>query len=113
MCIRDRWMTSEGEEAGREASDRSTPILVVRDRNTGNVASHLIPRKGERWFGTKMLRAEIAYLGHRNVVLKSDQEPSIMALKEAVVRECGNSVKVTMEESPVGEGESAGMAERA
>eukprot|EP00969_Alexandrium_andersonii_P160560 7094351-Alexandrium_andersonii.AAC.1 len=60
-----------------------------------------------------MLRAEIAYLGHRKVILKSDQEPSIMALKEAVLRECGNSVEVTMEESPVGESESNGMAERA
>eukprot|EP00969_Alexandrium_andersonii_P062176 2739497-Alexandrium_andersonii.AAC.1 len=60
-----------------------------------------------------MLRAEIAYLGHRKVVLKSDQEPSIMALKEAVQRECGTSVEVTMEESPVGERESNGVAERA
>eukprot|EP00969_Alexandrium_andersonii_P028816 1258212-Alexandrium_andersonii.AAC.1 len=59
------------------------PILVVRDRNTGNLASHLIPRKGDNWFGIKMLRAEIAYLGQRQVILKSDQEPSLMALKEA------------------------------
>eukprot|EP00969_Alexandrium_andersonii_P191942 8477251-Alexandrium_andersonii.AAC.1 len=60
-----------------------------------------------------MPRAEIAYLGHRKVVLKSDQEPSIMALKEAARRECGTSVEATMEESPVGESESNGVAERA
>eukprot|EP00969_Alexandrium_andersonii_P215930 9537509-Alexandrium_andersonii.AAC.1 len=59
------------------------PILAARDRNTGNVASHLIPRKGDHWFGIKMPRAEIAYLGHRKVFLKSDQEPPIVALKEA------------------------------
>eukprot|EP00969_Alexandrium_andersonii_P117210 5183849-Alexandrium_andersonii.AAC.1 len=60
-----------------------------------------------------MLRAETAYSGHRTLVLNSDQEPSIMALKEAVQRECGSQVEGTMEESPVGEHESKGMAERA
>eukprot|EP00969_Alexandrium_andersonii_P247365 10931120-Alexandrium_andersonii.AAC.1 len=60
-----------------------------------------------------MRRAEIAYLGHRQVVLKSDQEPLIVALGEALQRECGASVEATMEESPVGESESNGMAERA
>ena len=36
-----------------------------------------------------------------------------MALKEAVQRECGAQVEVTMLASPVGEHKSNGMAERA
>eukprot|EP00969_Alexandrium_andersonii_P279437 12351683-Alexandrium_andersonii.AAC.1 len=64
------------------------------DRSTGNLASHLIPRKGDHWFGIKMLRAEIAYLGHRKVILKSDQEPSIMAFEggsaEGMRHQCGS-----------------------
>eukprot|EP00969_Alexandrium_andersonii_P065868 2903966-Alexandrium_andersonii.AAC.1 len=59
------------------------PILVVRGKSTGNVALHLIHRKGGHWFGIKMLRAEIAYLGQRKVILKSDKEPPTVALMEA------------------------------
>eukprot|EP00969_Alexandrium_andersonii_P254353 11241652-Alexandrium_andersonii.AAC.1 len=59
MTIDYMWMTSEGEEPGQEGSGRSMPILVARDRNAGNVASRMIPRKGDHWFGIKMLRAEI------------------------------------------------------
>ena len=50
-------------------------------------------------------------LGYRRVILKSDQEPSIVALKSAVKREL--ELEVSFEESPVGEHQSNGAVENA
>eukprot|EP00969_Alexandrium_andersonii_P366171 15467863-Alexandrium_andersonii.AAC.1 len=58
-----------------------------------------------------MARAEIAYFGYKHVVLKSDQEPSLKALQEAVKRE--DRWDVQLGESPVGESKSNGVIERA
>ena len=65
MAMYYMWMKSAGDETDHEGCGRGMPIRVVKDISTGNVASHMIPRKLDHWFGIKMLRAEIAYLGHR------------------------------------------------
>ena len=54
---------------------------------------------------------DIKRLGHRRMLFKSDQEPSILALKEAVTEVMG--IEVIPEESPVGESQSNGNIERA
>ena len=50
-------------------------------------------------------------LGHRKVVLKSDGEPSVVALKEAAAKETG--IDWISEESPVGDHQANGLAENA
>ena len=54
---------------------------------------------------------ELDKLGHRRMVVKSDQEPAILKLIEATVRE--RHQDITTEQSPVGEHASNGIAERA
>jgi hypothetical protein len=45
------------------------------------------------------------------VIMKSDDEPAIVALKETVGREA--SVEIVMEEAPVGDHQANGVAENA
>ena len=54
---------------------------------------------------------EFDKLGHRRMVVKSDQEPAILKRIEATVRE--RHQDITTEQSPVGEHASNGVAERA
>ena len=70
-----------------EREIRGMPILVIKDTSTGYVNANVVQRKGECGFATKCIVDFLNYLGHKKVILKSDQEESIMALKASVQRE--------------------------
>eukprot|EP00974_Lingulodinium_polyedra_P061448 5929748-Lingulodinium_polyedra.AAC.1 len=63
-----------------------SPILVVKDRETKSVAAHLLPRKGADPYSVARVVQDIKNTGYKRIILKSDQEPSIMALKQEVKR---------------------------
>ena len=46
-----------------------------------------MPQKGNHGYGIKVLSGIIESLGHSKVILKSDQEPALMSLKDAVKSE--------------------------
>ena len=80
------------------------PILVGRDiadetEGTGMIFARVVPRKGVHPYAVKCLASDIARLGHQRLVLKSDDEPSIVALKEAA--RCERPERIVMEESSV------------
>lgn len=77
---------SEGDESGM-------PILVVKDRKTRIIRARVVPNKGRHWYAIKMLVGIINNLGHKRIIFKSDQEPSIMALKDAVRNEIVGSLR--------------------
>ena len=62
-------------------------------------------------FVVKTLAGIVAQLGHQEIVMKSDGEPAIVALKEAAKRERGE--RIVIESSPVKESRSNGAAEAA
>ena len=73
---------AEGEECGM-------PILVGCDASaarggTGHIFARVVPAKGVQEYAVQALSAEVALLGHKELILKSDGEPAIQALKEAV-----------------------------
>ena len=70
-----------------------------------------MPQKGNHAYGIKILSGVIESLGHSKVTLKSDQEPAILSLKDAVKSEV--RVDIVMEESPEYESKSNGEVERA
>jgi hypothetical protein len=107
VCVDYMYMTEKEE---RE-EDRGMPILVVRDRRTKMAWPHVVPRKGKEGFAVRALARDLRLLGYLRVILKSDGEPSVMALKEAVRVE--SECEVVPEESPVGEHQSNGGAEAA
>ena len=67
--------------------------------------------KGATPYAVKFVANFLKNLGHRKVVLKSDGEPSIVALKEAAAKE--TSVDWISEESPVGDHQANGLAQNA
>ena len=71
----------------------------------------MVIQKGSHWYSIKVLSGVIESLGHSRVILKSDQEPAILALKDSVKSEV--RADVIMEESPEYESRNSGEVERA
>eukprot|EP00974_Lingulodinium_polyedra_P091361 8857574-Lingulodinium_polyedra.AAC.1 len=63
-----------------------SPILVIKDRKTKSVAARLVPRKGADPYAVARVVQDIKHTGSKRLILKSDQEPSIMAMKQEVKR---------------------------
>ena len=87
------------------------PIIVIKDRKTRIIRARVVPQKGNHAYGIKVVSGVIESLGHSRVILKSDQEPAIISLKDAVKSEV--RADVVMEESPEYESRSNGEVERA
>ena len=103
-------------EDQREGEEKGMPILVACDLvtargGTGNIFARVVPAKGVNEYAVQALSGELTYLGHKEIILKSDGEPSILALKEAVRSE--KKERIIMEKSPVAESKSNGAAENA
>ena len=65
--------------------DSAHPVLIVRDRKSKGIWSHPVPSKGVvHPYPARALMADLDFMGYRRVILKSDQEPSIVALCDAV-----------------------------
>ena len=71
------------EERGHE--ERGSPILVGCDNRSGTIFAHVVLEKGANSYAIKRLAGELGRLGYPKIILKSDQEPSIRALKEAIM----------------------------
>ena len=92
------------------------PILVIKDSQdsncgTGMVFARVVPKKGANQYAVKRLAGDIALLGHPELILKSDGEPAIIALKEAAKRERGE--RIVLEAPPVYESQANGAIENA
>ena len=108
------WMAGEGRGGEEvEGKDKGNPIMVIYDRKSKWRAGIVIHRKGNEPYSIKRAGEEIRKLGYRKIIIKTDQESSIMALKQAVIRELQQEVEVLSEESPVGEHQSNGEVENA
>jgi hypothetical protein len=96
---------------GREKEEEGSPTLVHTCRETTLAGSLVVPNKADNNYAIKRLSQEINVLGHKRLILKSDQEQAILALKGAVKRE--RKEDMTLEEPLVGEHQSNGEIERA
>ena len=96
-----------------EAGGDSLTVIVMKDNLSKAVASHVVPVKGaELEWTAQRIAKDITRWGYRGrVILKSDQEPAIVAFLEQVAQERG-SAPTTLEHSPVTDSQSNGGAER-
>ena len=108
-----RWdyMGPKSKEDKSENID-SLPILVGVDGLKWKCA-HMVPKKGLDPHAIKMVVREIRLSGYSRVIVKSDQEPSILALLEAAKRELGEACEIIPEDSRVGEHQFNGQVENA
>eukprot|EP00971_Amphidinium_carterae_P257039 5102899-Amphidinium_carterae.1 len=85
-------------------------IIVAKDSKTGTLASTSLPAKGIGDYATKWLVGLIKRLGYRRLILQSDGEHSIKALKDSCLPLL-KGIEIIMREPPPGEHQSNGEAE--
>ncbi len=103
-----------GKSSGME--EGVLPILAVKDSKSKRVFSHLVPSKGTGHpYPVKALIRDVKTLGHCKFILKSDQELSIIDVKNEFIRLFGGEAtadeelpEVIPEESPVGDHQANG-----
>ena len=95
----------------KEGEERGMPILVAKDRRSKVIRARVIPQKGRHWYGVKIAARVVGSLGYKRVILKSDQGPAILNLKEGVKNE--SAAEITFEESPGYDSKGNGEIEQA
>ena len=96
---------------GRDKED-VLPILCVKCRNssTGCVGATVVDRKGSSDFASSFLTAFIKSLGFKRILVRSDNERSLLSLIERVTRNL-TGVELVMMTSPEGDHQANGFAE--
>jgi len=78
--------------------------LLLRCWESKNVFGHVIPVKGadEEAYAARLASADIRWLGHTRVILKCDNEASLVALKDQVLAELkvDKDIEQTGDENP-------------
>ncbi len=75
------------------------PIIVEKDNKTKMIIARVVPSKELDSHAVETVKKMVERLGYKQIIMKSDNEPAILALKEAVRRE--SDVEIVMEEVPV------------
>ena len=96
--------------SGQEEAQGVLPMSAMKSHEPRMTIAHAVERKGPVDSTVRRLVPDLDWLGLRRSVFKSDQEPAILALKQAV-RESMPTVQFVMEESLVEEHESNGTIE--
>ena len=91
--------------------DEGLPHLQVKDDCSGMSWSSAVPAKGADAFAVNFVVGILSECGYKRVTLRSDNEPAVKSLKEAV--QAASSVEVLLEESKTGDSRSNGLAEAA
>ena len=91
------------QEEFESAGEAAVKLLVVRDDKSKAVFGHVVPQKGvdEKGFSVSALVEDVRWLGYTKLILKSDNEPSIVKLLSEALRELRiDGQSVIMEEHP-------------
>ncbi len=69
------------ERHGEDTKREEMPFIAVKDRLSKKVWAFIVKEKGVNPFAVKKLAKILSGTGYRRVIIKSDQEPSVMSLK--------------------------------
>ena len=95
---------------------KPNPILCGRNSEDRWIFGYTLQAKGANEHGAKMLEEEIRRLGSGRIVIRSDQEPSILALRDKACDSCMVAIPgllILREVSSVGQSQANGLAEGA
>eukprot|EP00959_Pyramimonas_sp_CCMP1952_P461236 9481258-Pyramimonas_sp.AAC.1 len=90
------WLKGKKEEGAR--ANNGNPILVMHCRDTKLTWSRALIKKGFEPYSVKVACDMIGFTGHKKIILKSDGEPAITALANAV--KASRDVEMGVEVSP-------------
>ena len=77
------YMHSEQEKE----EEKGMPIVVAKDNRTKMIMARVVPSKGLDSYAVETVKRMVERLGYKKIIMKSDKEPAVPALKEAVRRE--------------------------
>ena len=89
---------------------KDTANLQVKDSKSKHVWASAVPQKGADDYAVNFLINCLKETGYQRLVLKSDNENSIKALKEQV-KDNVRGIEVILKESPTGDKQANGLAE--
>ena len=96
-----------------ETEEKGTLMVVVKDSSSKAVRAHALRNKSIRdSYATRKLCADLEEWGHNKVILKSDGEPAIRALKKKVKTKRGEAITL-MEVTPRADPRANGDSESA
>ena len=107
--IRLDYMCMHSEQEKEE--EKGMPIVAAKDNETKMTMARAAPSKGVDSYAVETVKRMVERLGYKKIIMKSDNEPAILALQEAVRRE--TDVEIVMEEVPVGDHQANGLVENA
>ncbi len=87
------------------------PIIVEKNNKSKMMMAKVVPSKGAHEYAVGVVRRFVEQTCYNKVILRSDREPVILALKEAVRRE--TSVEIVMEVLSVASHQANGVGEKA
>ena len=106
------------KEQGQDATcerEGHAPVLVYHDSHSNGIYGHLVPHKGVDYPEIRLVIEAVCKnldnLGYKRVAFRSDGEPAILAFLGAIKRAWDG--EVVPEQSPPGESQSNGAAEKA
>ena len=94
--------------------ESTMPAVAIRDSISKALFAHVIPGKGIdfEWTANQLV-ADIGRVGYPRVVIRSDQEPAIVALVDKIKEIRDSQLKeTTLECSPKSDSDANGQAER-
>ena len=94
---------------GAEGEEGTIPMVCLKDSHTKVVFDHVVTKKGVDKYMVKRVLTDLIFLGYRRLIMKSDQEPALVALTEEVQKEFHGNI--IFERSPVQQSSSNGMIE--
>ena len=104
-------VANPGDLSGAPRGALESPVLIMFDRGSkSHTAIHLQSKGIGHPYSAEAVARAITKHGYRRVVLKSDQEPSLIALLAAAKELC--TCEVLLEHSPKGEPQANGEAEK-
>ncbi len=101
-------MHTHSEQAKDE--ENGMPIIVMKDSRAKMIVSKVATSKGVVDYAVAVAKKTMEQLGHKKAILKSDNEPAILVLKEAARREF--DVEIVPEEAPVGDLQANGLVQK-
>ena len=138
FCVRGRGLAWHHQGGAGDEDDKGMPefvmdycfpaqaeqdpliVLVCKERKSGSTNSMLVPNKGHDEWVINMLVNFIESHGFDRIILKSDNEPAIVALQQAVklmrvarAAPCDADRGTVLESSARGDSQSNGAAENA
>ncbi len=94
-----------------EESERGPPSIAIIDGKSGMLRSAVLKQKGVEEWSIQVVKNFNDILGHRKIILRTDNGNSIMALRTEVKQR--SHVEIIPEQPPAYDSKTAGKAENA